>query len=272
MTIPRPLIPNEHGACAVLFVPMAVAATAVGSFSFNLVLLTLSALSWFMAYRPASILLRDSNVSSPGKEKLRQARFWATVYLSAGLVFLALLLGHGFWLLLPIGALSAGGFLGSFFLSRRRARTIPGDLLAVVGLTLSAPGTYYVGAGSLNSTSFFLWLMNFLFFGCSVFYVHMKMHAASSKKQEFDCAEKLSIGKWNVFYHIAIMVVVGALALVRYMSWFAVLAFVPMTMHAIYGTHRLSSDVRFKNLGLLLLGQSIAFGIILGVFPVWQMQ
>jgi hypothetical protein len=265
MKILQPMIPKEHGAWAVLIVPMAVAATIVESYSYDLMLLTLSALAVFMSHVPLQSMLRNRLGEPQGGEKIRRARFWATASLVAGAAFAVPLLAKGLWLLAVFGGLGAVGIFGNLFLTLRAKKTVVSDLVAVSGLTLTAPAAYYVATGSFNQTALLLWVLNFLFFGCSVVYVHMKIRAAALQKVDLRFAEKLSVGKLNVAYHAAVLSIVGVLALGHYTPEFAFLAFVPMAIHAAFGTLRLTGHVRFKNLGLLLLGQSLLFGLLMGI-------
>jgi hypothetical protein len=265
MKIPPPIIPKEHGAWAVLLVPVAVAASAAGTFPPDLILLTLSMLAVFMSHIPAQNLLGNMPGQPHNREKMRQSRFWAAIYLVAGAVFVAPLLAKGLWLLMAFGVLGAVGFFGNLFLTRRSHKTVGSDLVAVASLTLSAPAAYYVASGSTGRVAVLLWVLNTLFFGCSVLYVHMKIRVAGLQKPELRCVEKLSLGKLNVLYHVAVLSVVGIMALEHYTAQFAFLAFVPMSIHAVYGTLKLSGRVRFRNIGLLLLGQSVLFAFLMGI-------
>jgi len=263
MNIPRPIIPKEHGAWAVLFVPMVVGVGATGLWPGRVLFLALSALGIFMSYVPVQILLRDRFLMSQGNDRVRQARVWATAFLALGLFFAIPLLMSGYWLLPAFAAIGVLGFAVNFGLTRRFPKTIPGDLVSVVSLTLTAPAAYYVVLGVLDRTALSIWLLNVLFFGCSVFYVHMKIRATSMKKEELTWGERISLGKLNLIYHAVVLTVVFALAWRHFTPPLAALAFVPMAAHAIYGTYKLSGKVRFKNLGFLLVGQAILFALIM---------
>jgi hypothetical protein len=264
--IPVPLIPKEHGAWAVLGAPMLVGAIAAGRCTVELALLTTSALGVFMSYMPVHTILRHLFIQPKPAPKLSQALVWSAGYLGVGVLFMIPLLAQGFWLLLALGVPGVTSFVGNFLLTRRFPKTIPSDLLAVAGLTLGAPAAYYVTSGSMGMTAFFLWLLNFLFFGCSVFYVHMKIHASATKKPVFRLEERLLIGKLNLVYHLTVLLLVAVLSVEHYTPRFAVLAFVPMSLHSVYGTCTLSSRVSFKNIGLLLLGHCLVFVALLGFF------
>ncbi|MEK9138167.1 MAG: YwiC-like family protein, partial [Bacteroidota bacterium] len=114
MNIPQPIIPKEHGAWAVLFVPMLVAGSITGKFSLDLLLLACSALGVFMSYVPVHVILRNTFVGKQPAEKLHQAWFWAVVYLLVGAAFMVPLLFQGFWLLLAIGGVGMVSFLINF--------------------------------------------------------------------------------------------------------------------------------------------------------------
>lgn len=265
VNIPKPIIPKEHGAWAVLFVPMIVGVGSTGLWPGRVLLLALSALATFASYVPARILLRDRFFVAQGRERVQQARFWLIASFLLGLSFAVPLLMMGYWYLLPFGAIGCIGFAVNFGLTRRFPKTITGDLVSVFSLTLSAPAGYYVVLGVLDQTAFLLWLLNFLFFGCSVFYVHMKIRAASLRKEELTWGERMSLGKLNLIYHVAVLAIVSVLAWRHFTPELAALAFVPMAVHAIYGTSKLSSQIRFKNLGFVLVGQAILFALMMVV-------
>ncbi|MCG3118822.1 MAG: hypothetical protein ALAOOOJD_01097 [bacterium] len=263
MRIPFPIIPKEHGAWAVLFVPMFIGASVTGRFSLNVLYLVLSALGGFMSYVPMQTVLRAWFFAAPGTEKLRAARFWASVYLGCSGLFIVPLFLQKLWLLVGIGMVGASAFLLNFILVRRYEKNLWSDLVAVLGLTLSAPSAYYVATGKLDQAAALLWLLNFLFFGGGIVYVHMKLRAAAMKKNALSFAEKLSLGKLNLLYHFFVLTLVGILVVKNFTPLLAMAAFVPMTIHAIYGTCKLSNTVRFKNLGLLLLAHALAFAVLL---------
>ena len=178
------------------------------------------------------------------------------LFLTTGIVVPLLLKGYIF--LLVIGVVGAVFFFCNFFLVKHYSKMIATDLIAVAGLALSGPSVYYVLTGTLDRTALSLYVLNFLFFGCSVFYVHMKIHASASKKPEIAWREKLSLGKVNLLYYAAVVTVVAILAVAHFTHVLVLVAFVPMVVHGVYGTVKLSTKVHFKKLGFLLLGQSIS--------------
>ncbi|MDP2886439.1 MAG: YwiC-like family protein [Ignavibacteria bacterium] len=263
MIIPKPIIPKEHGSWAVLLVPLVVGANVSGIASPSFVFLSFSVIATFLAYLPIEMVLRSKLGISSGSEEHQAARFWSIAYLSAGLLFVLPLLLEGYWALAAIGVLAAISFLVRFFLGIGRTRNVGSDLVAVAGLTLTAPSAYYVLTKTLDGHAITLWLLNFLFFGSGVVYVHMKMKAKAMGKIRLGWLERISIGKLNLIYHVVVVAAVLVLASLHLTQTAAILAFVPMIIHAVLGTVRLSQNVRFKTLGFLLLAQSIVFAICL---------
>ena len=262
MNMPGLIIPKEHGAWAVLLVPIIVVSGVVEAFNLNLLLLVGSALAMFMSHGPMQMILRNRLVDSLVIEKLREAKFSTGLFLLMSLMLATPLLLQEFWLLAGFGFLAAASFFLSFFFSKGTHKTIQSDLVAVFGLTLSAPSAYYVLEGTVDFLSLELWLLNFLFFGSSVFYVHMKITATKFRGSELSTTQKILLGKMNIVYHVIVLAIITTLVALNYTEVLAIGAFAPILIHSIYGTIKLSTKVRFKRLGILLLGQSIVFGVL----------
>jgi hypothetical protein len=259
------VFPKEHGAWAVLFVPMIVGAVIADRFSANLILLFISALGFFLAYQPVQILLRNVQKQKLPDEKLHAAKSWGPAFLAWGAIPSVFLFLQGLWLLVPIGVFALSAFFLNLALTHNRPKSIASDFAAVVGLTTTGPAASYVITGSLEPEGLIVWLLNVLFFGSSVFYVHMKISASSLKKEVMTGRDKLRVGQHNILYHIALLAAVTTLTSTFETPAVVVAAFVPVSLHALIGTVRLSSRVRFKVLGFLLLGQSLFFAIFLSM-------
>ena len=264
-SFPPPLVPKEHGAWAVLFAPILLAAFFVQSVSWNLLLLILCLLFVFMSYLPMQTLLREVLKPTHRAGKLLQAKVWGPTYLAFGMLFLLPLLYRGYILIFPLGLLGAGAFVANFFFTRKHPRTIPGDLISVCGLSLGAPAAYYVLTGKLDAGAFTLWLLNIFYFGGSVLYVHMKIAATIRKTSAFDLGERLLIGRWTLAFSLLLILAALSMEMAGVIKQYMLVAFLPIVLQMVYGTFTLSPKVRFKNLGFLLLGQSVLFTILAGL-------
>ena len=261
----KPIITREHGSWAVLLIPLFNGVSVAGSWTVATALLTLSSLGTFMSHVPIQTLIRESLGERGNREKTSASKFWAFFYLGFGIITAIPLLLQGLWALIPIGLLAALFFVMNILLVRKYNKTVVSDFVAVLGLTLTAPAALYVGAGNLDLHAAQLWLLHILFFGSSVVYVHLKIRGTSLNQERFTWPEKFSLGKVNLFYHAFVIAVVLALINMVHRPELTGLAFLPVVIHAVYGTINLSNCVRFKNLGVLLLAHSLVFGFFISM-------
>jgi hypothetical protein len=262
----RSLIPREHGAWAVLLVPLVIGTRAGGGWDWLGLCFTLSVLGAFLSYLPAQTLLRRKFSFSSTEENLRAARHSLFVALSLAILFLLpVLIVGGRWLLLPLAAVSVVCFFFNFILTKRQSKTIPSDLAAVLGLTATAPGAFYVASGRLGTEAFLLWLLNVFFFGSCVFYVHMRIRALASKKNRWGLRDRLAYGGTNLIYHLVMVGILILLALERVMPSLQLLAFAPMTITALWGTTTLVSETNLRKVGFMLLTHSVLFMIVFSI-------
>jgi hypothetical protein len=167
------------------------------------------------------------------------------------------------WLLLPIGVVSIGSFLLSFFLTAKQPKTILSHLAGVLGITLTGPSSYYIVRGQLDATALVLWVLNILFFGSCVFYVHMRIQALAARRIKWSPRDRITCGGLNLVCHLVMIVILLFLVLEHPMPALALLPFVPMTINAVWGTVKLASEANLRILGFTLLGHSVAFMALL---------
>ncbi len=266
MKLSKPIIPKEHGAWAVFLVPLLIGVGHGGGFRWPAVLFLISSLGIFLSYVPAQTLLRTAARTSQDEEKARAARHWIFVYLLISVAsILPVLVALRRWLLLPIGFIGLGSFLMNFVLTRIQPKTIASDLTAVVGLTLSAPAAYYVTSGNLDGAAMVLWVLNILFFGSCVVYVHTRLRALAARKSEWSWRDRMTYGGVNLLYHAIMLGILALLALNQLTPALQLLAYTPITVNAVWGTLTLVSAVDFRKLGFTLLTHSIVF-LVLSLF------
>ncbi|MBI3877577.1 MAG: hypothetical protein HY300_16730, partial [Verrucomicrobia bacterium] len=151
------------------------------------------------------------------------------------------------WKLWWLAAFGAGAAPLAF---RKTERSVPMQLLAVAGLTLTAPAAWYVATGQLDAH---LWLLNVLYFAGGVFYV--KMHVAAAIQRG---GSKLRLGAPTLMYYTA-------LAVAAAWWWPVGLAFAPVIVRAFVGVARLSPVLRIKRLGWTEVAYSLVFLVTLVV-------
>jgi hypothetical protein len=74
MMLAKPVIPKEHGAWAVFFVPLLIGARVGGGFDWFALFFTLSSLGIFLSYLPAQSVLREVFNRTQDQDKLIAAR------------------------------------------------------------------------------------------------------------------------------------------------------------------------------------------------------
>ena len=223
----RPPMPREHGAWGILLIPFATAVGVAGVWNLPLALLLVTVVCFYVA--------RTSF--------LKQNFRWTAVLLAGSATcMLPLLLVWKLWWLVGFGILAAP------LAFRKTERSVAMQLLAVCGLTLTAPAAWYVATGRLDWR---LWLLNVLYFAGGVFYV--KMHIAAAIQRG---GNKLRLGAATLGYYTAVAVVAA--------FWWPVgLAFVPVIVRAFVGVLKLSPTLRIKRLGWTEVVYSLIFAGLL---------
>lgn len=261
--IPKPMLTREHGSWAVLLIPMVLVMGRAGEWNSESFVFIAAVFSAFFGYLPVQTLLRHQFGIPQAPAKIASARLWASLFMGVSGLLAAFLVLNGHVLLMAFGFVAIVSFLGNFFLMTRFQKSVVSDLVGMAGLTLGAPALSYIRTGMIDAEAVSLYVLTFLFFGCSVVYVHLKIRVVEMRRDDLSVREKLSAARLNIAYYIAVVAVVIVLAVWHWTPALTVVAFIPMTIHALYGTYTLSHRVRFKRLGLLLLGHSVLFAVLL---------
>lgn len=262
----KPVVTREHGSWAVLFVPVLTGITASRAFNLSVALFIVSIFFLFMSYTPSEMIMQTYYKKMPVTDKLKNARFWFGVYITISLLagLPLIIFYHKLGLLIFTGA-ALLFFISSLYIMFTFRKNVWSDFLAMAGLTLSAPAVMYLTEGSFNSRSLMLYLLNVLFFGSSAFYVHMKMKLSSIKKQNVTLQEKLTIGRLNLIYHAAAVLLLAVFILLFPSKLLAAAAFIPMILHSVAGTFKLPKRVSYKKIGLTFLAYSIVFLLMMSL-------
>ena len=236
-TIAAPPMPREHGAWGILLIPLATAVGVSGVFDLKVVLLLASVLCFYVA--------RTSYLK--GKVK------WTTMLLagSVACVVPLLVVWHLWWL-------AAFGAVATPLAFRKTERSLTMQLLAVCGLTLTAPAAWYTATGHLGTQALLLWLLNVLYFAGGVLYV--KMHVAAAIRHG---DSKLRLGAPVLIYYALLLLVLLAMALSYVISFWVLLAYTPVVARAFVGVGRLGPILRIKRLGWTEVAYSLVYAVVL---------
>lgn len=255
---PPPLVvPREHGAWAMWIMPGIVGAVLAGVNYHLSALLLFAALLLFVGRYPISVWARSRTRSLP----LRAASFNLVI----GLAGLALTIGlaavYQRWALFGFGALAALVMaLHLRLATTQRERSVAAELLGIVGLGLTGPATYYTASGDIDTQAALSWLLPALFFGTSVFSVKLRVEGYARIKT----GKRLrTLAAALAGYQAMATTTVVLLASLGAVTPWVMGAYVPVTVQAIWLARNLKTPPNLKRLGLLWVGHSVLFAILL---------
>ncbi len=255
----KEIIPREHGAWAMWIVPM-LSAALVTHLSFSFILLLVCFTLMYVVHHPIVSLAKRHWKWRDG-EKALVASFAAP----ALLLGVSLVLYYDLPWLLVFGGLESVLFLFSVrtYLDREQ-RTFLNELTVVAALTLSGPAAYYSITHVLDGKAFLVYLLNFLFFGSSVFYVKMRIEFIRTKGVWIGSAARARV--MTVIYHILLIAAMISAGIYFRLDLLLYLAFVPMLAQVMSGFLTKSTRVDFTRLGIALVVQSVIFLGAVGLF------
>lgn len=257
------IIPREHGAWGLLFVPMVTGAGIAlreSSNFFPFVFLLTAALTLFWLRTPLESLLGTSAMRAQTSEERREVGFVVAYLAAVAALALSMLLwvGHN-PLLWPLGAAAVAAFVAQALLKKlgRRARMLS-EIVGTIGLTSSAPAAYYVITGKFGATAWMLWLANLIFAGNQIHYVQLRIHTARVE----GLREKLVRG-WGFAIGQALMTLAVTVAcLGGLIPAVASLAFAPVMFRGWFYFIQKPAPLVVRRLGWNELSQAIAFCIL----------
>ncbi len=260
----KPPIPHEHGAWAMLYAPMLIAVAVLGRFELSIWLFLIATTAIFLAHEPLTWLVKLNPKRPSSPQIFRASKWWLVIYLViASTSTIPLLLSYQRWYLLPFGVVLTALLSGHIYLaSQREERTIGGEILGVISLTLTAPGAYYVLTGKLNRFCLLLWMLNIVYFTSSIFYVKMRVLRFAKMKN----AKALT---WQcVGYHVLLAAGIGALLWMNWITGLAALAFLPIIIRAFAAMKEEQGKLNLKRIGIA----ETIYTLLFVIFLAWGMS
>ena len=246
-------LPREHGAWAMLYVPMVTGLLVARAFPLRVLLFVLSATFLFIARESSVVWWRSHRRGEHRVESLQRLMVYLVL---GGLSIAPLVFIDRLYLLVPLGL--AALLLLAFNAeqaAKREDRKIFAEILAIAGLTMTAPAAYYVARGEWQAPAFWLWLLSAFFFISSVFYVRLRVNLISSRRQgEFKRAWRRCAS-----YHAVLLVSLSLLTASDRLSFFALAAFGPAITRACWSLVKPGRQLNLKRLGLLEIVYSVVF-------------
>ncbi len=260
------IVTNEHGAWAVLLIPLVTGIVSTKLISVEIIPLFFLVFFSFMLYKPSEILYHEWQSGRRKSQKFRNAFVSFLIYgiFAAGFFvyeffFLQkdLLLGFGAGALIVFIVSVNIKSLGKFAFLR--------EFLGVVILTSTAPVAVYLLANQVTDDAVALWFLNILFFFSGTCYVNFliaKISKANGKKLITGIFSAKNI---HFVYHLSLSFFLILFIVVSLNQYLKAIAFLPMIIHAfaIYFSGRILTD--FKRVGLILLGYSLFFALFISL-------
>jgi hypothetical protein len=246
-------VPKEHGAWAMLYVPFALGVLAADKLSWAVLWTLLAMTALFLARETLRRLRRAWQRRQPTGVQWRGLTLeLAIVGTSAGL----LLLRENLWGFLPLGG--AALLLLFFHLERteqREERSIPAQLLAIVGFAMAAPAAHYAALGVWHAQALWLWLLAWLYFASSVFHVKTRVLAGqSARRQAF-----LRVRRLNAAYHGGMLGLTAWLVFRGSLAPWILMGFLPLWGRTAWALLRPTARLDLKRIGVLEIFYSLNF-------------
>lgn len=246
-------LPKEHGAWAMLYVPFAVGALVAWTVSLRLLLLLLTVTFVFIARESLVAWWRSRN---RGREDFEARRFMIAYLLVAALFGVPMLVVYKLYWLAPIAVATLILLVVNAQQAvRREDRSMGGEMMAIAGLTLTAPAAYYVSLGAFDSTALWLWALCGLYFASSVFYVKLRVHTINPRKEEtrrqswWRCA----------LYHSILLASLLLLAITGSLNLSVLAAFSPVLIRSFWHLAKPVRQINLRRVGWLEIIYSVVF-------------
>ncbi|MCL4395704.1 MAG: YwiC-like family protein [Chloroflexi bacterium] len=255
------LLPHEHGAWAMLVVPLLVGVGASRVLDIRVVLFLLAVFGFFMLRYPLVLL-----VKSRAAEVRENAMRWSVIYAALTSVDAAVLLAlTRLWLLIPLGLLGLVSLVVYLWLAARRVEmSTAGEWIGIAGLALGAPGAYLIGRGALDATAVALYALNLLYFGGTVSYIKFKVREQMrSVPPGASWTERIAAGRATVIYHALVLASALVLAVAGILPALAALAFVLPVCKVVGGVSVRPSRLSLTRLGAVETAVTAAFALAL---------
>jgi hypothetical protein len=247
-----------------LLVPWAVGCGVAGRLGLNEALLLAAMIAFFLSQ---SQLMAWWRLRRPADHAAPAVRRTGGLTIVLGLIGLTasapLLLGPRRPGLLWLGA--AGTILALAALSlvdRRRERALPGQLLAALGLTLSAPAAWYVTTGALDRVAVALWGLAAAYFVGAVCHVRLLIEARAKKKVLAAGRGRLAFSAATLGTELGLVGLAAGSLRLGGLSLAALAGFVPLLLQLAVDVTRLHEPAPLKRVGLLAAGCSILFALL----------
>lgn len=246
-------LPREHGAWAMLYVPFVLGVAVAGKINWAVLLLLLATTALFISREALRVWWRARTREREDTEAGRLLLCYLALAAAAG--WPLLFAWRRFWLV-PLGLVGVVLLLiNGKQATRLEERALGSELLAICGLTLTAPASYYVARGAWEATACWLWLLSACYFASSVFYIKLRIYSLNPRKQE----EQRRARQSCAYYHALLLLALVALLVSGNLPLFALAAFAPVLARTFWRLFKPVRQVNLARAGMLEIVYSVVF-------------
>ena len=186
----RIVLPKQHGAWAMLFIPFLLAVFA-GKPVWSHILLLLAWIFLYLASYPLSLVMKG--------RKVRYYWKWSFIYAIPALILLIYPIIRNVHLIF-FGLSMIPFFIITLYYSKiKKDRSLINDIVAIIIFCIGALASYYYSMHTLDRTAWFVFLYSFLYFLGTVFYVKTRVWERKNIDYEYSCGS-VEIGFGMVFF------------------------------------------------------------------------
>lgn len=246
-------LPKEHGAWAMLYVPLVAGGLVAAEFNLRVVCLFFSTTFLFIARESLLVWWRGRHRGLPQPQAFKTLLIYAALAGTSGAPLVSV---YKLYWLMPMAAATAGLlFYNAGQATRREDRTVGGEIMAILGMTLTAPATYYAARGAWAVTALWLWALCALYFTSSVFYVKLRVHWLNRRKQE-----QRRESWWRcAIYHAGLLAALVATAATGNLSLLVLVAFAPVLGRSFWHLLKPTERINLKRIGVTEIVYSLVF-------------
>ncbi len=249
-------LPREHGAWVMLYVPFVLGVTVAAKINLAVFFLLLATTALFVSRESLLIWWRARKRGRQTAAADQASRLLLIYLLIAAASGIPLVLAYRFHWLLPLALIgSALLIINGWQATDFEDRSVQSEVMAIVGLTMTAPAAHYVASGGMNQTTFWLWGLSAAYFASSVFYVKLRVTVLHAKK-----IEDKRRARWQcIGYHAFLLASLMALAFTRSLPLFALIAFAPALARTMRSLLKPERHLNLKHIGIAEIIYSIIF-------------
>lgn len=249
-------LPKEHGAWAMFYVPFVLGLLVAGKFNLPTLLLLVAATAAFISRESLLVWWRARKRGRQTKSAIEAGRLLAVYLLIAAATGAPLILIYKLYWLIPLALVGSvlllvNGWQAADF----EDRTTQSEVMAIAGLTLTAPAAFYAAGGLWNQTTLWLWALSAAYFASSVFYVKLRVTWLHAKQAE----DKQRARRQCAVYHSFLLCSLAALAVTRSLPLFALIAFAPVLARTLRSLLKPESHLNLKRIGIAEIVYSVIF-------------